>query len=79
MTGRSDRALCGSRLTMSGWSRTRGSYWSLTSTASSGVHGYEKQGVAFVQTRRRGYHLLSASRADAAEALHVRVRASRPR
>jgi hypothetical protein len=51
----------------------------LTSTASSGVHGYEKQGVAFVQTRRRGYHLLSANRADAAEALHVRARASRPR
>jgi hypothetical protein len=38
------------------------------------VHGYQKQGVGFGYTRRRGYHPLLASRADTGEVLHVRLR-----
>jgi hypothetical protein len=38
------------------------------------VHGYQKQGVGFGYTKRRGYHPLLASRADSGEVLHVRLR-----
>jgi hypothetical protein len=38
------------------------------------VHGYQKQGVGFGYTRRRGYHPLLASRAGTGEVLHVRLR-----
>ena len=38
------------------------------------VHGYEKRGVGFGYTKRRGYHPLVASRADSGEVLHVRLR-----
>jgi Transposase DDE domain group 1 len=38
------------------------------------VHGYQKQGVGFGYTKRRGYHPLLASRADTGEVLHVRLR-----
>ena len=38
------------------------------------VHGYEKQGVGFGYTKRRGYHPLMASRAGTGEVLHVRLR-----
>jgi hypothetical protein len=38
------------------------------------VHGYQKEGVGFGYTRRRGYHPLLASRADTGEVLHVRLR-----
>ena len=38
------------------------------------VHGYQKQGVGFGYTKRRGYHPLVASRADSGEVLHVRLR-----
>lgn len=38
------------------------------------VHGYEKEGVGFGYTKRRGYHPLLASRADTGEVLHVRLR-----
>ncbi|HLW94554.1 MAG TPA: IS1380 family transposase [Solirubrobacteraceae bacterium] len=38
------------------------------------VHGYQKQGVGFGYTKRRGYHPMLASRADTGEVLHVRLR-----
>ena len=38
------------------------------------VHGYEKEGVGFGYTRRRGYHPMLACRADTGEVLHVRLR-----
>jgi DDE family transposase len=38
------------------------------------VHGYEKEGVGFGYTKRRGYHPMLASRADTGEVLHVRLR-----
>jgi hypothetical protein len=38
------------------------------------VHGYQKQGVGFGYTKRRGYHPLMASRAGTGEVLHVRLR-----
>jgi hypothetical protein len=38
------------------------------------VHGYQKEGVGFGYTKRRGYHPLLASRADTGEVLHVRLR-----
>ena len=38
------------------------------------VHGYQKEGVGFGYTRRRGYHPMLASRADTGEVLHVRLR-----
>jgi len=38
------------------------------------VHGYQKQGVGFGYTKRRGYHPMLASRADSGEVLHVRLR-----
>jgi Transposase DDE domain group 1 len=38
------------------------------------VHGYEKQGVGFGYTKKRGYHPLVASRADSGEVLHIRLR-----
>jgi hypothetical protein len=38
------------------------------------VHGYQKQGVGFGYTKKRGYHPLMASRADTGEVLHVRLR-----
>jgi hypothetical protein len=38
------------------------------------VHGYQKQGVGFGYTKRRGYHPLMASRSDTGEVLHVRLR-----
>src|SRR5256884_3755167 len=38
------------------------------------VHGYEKEGVGFGYTKRRGYHPMLASRADSGEVLHVRLR-----
>jgi hypothetical protein len=38
------------------------------------VCGYEKQGVGFGYTKRRGYHPLLASRAGTGEVLHVRLR-----
>jgi hypothetical protein len=39
------------------------------------VHGYQKQGVGFGYTHKRGYHPLMASRADTGEVLHIRRRA----
>ncbi|HEY2536117.1 MAG TPA: IS1380 family transposase [Solirubrobacteraceae bacterium] len=41
------------------------------------VHGYQKQGVGFGYTKRRGYHPMLASRADTGEVLHVRLRHGR--
>ena len=41
------------------------------------VHGYQKQGVGFGYTKRRGYHPMLASRADTGEVLHVRLRNGR--
>jgi hypothetical protein len=38
------------------------------------VHGYQKEGVGFGYTKRRGYHPMLASRADTGEVLHVRLR-----
>lgn len=38
------------------------------------VHGYQKEGVGFGYTRRRGYHPMLASRAGTGEVLHVRLR-----
>jgi hypothetical protein len=38
------------------------------------VHGYQKQGVGFGYTKKRGYHPMLASRADTGEVLHVRLR-----
>jgi Transposase DDE domain group 1 len=38
------------------------------------VHGYEKEGVGFGYTKRRGYHPMLASRAETGEVLHVRLR-----
>lgn len=38
------------------------------------VHGYEKEGVGFGYTKRRGYHPMLASRAGTGEVLHVRLR-----
>jgi len=38
------------------------------------VHGYQKQGVGFGYTKKRGYHPILASRADSGEVLHVRLR-----
>lgn len=38
------------------------------------AYGYQKQGVGFGYTKRRGYHPLLASRADTGEVLHVRLR-----
>jgi len=38
------------------------------------VHGYQKQGVGFGYTHKRGYHPLMASRADTGEVLHIRLR-----
>jgi len=38
------------------------------------VCGYQKQGVGFGYTKRRGYHPMLASRADTGEVLHVRLR-----
>ena len=38
------------------------------------VCGYEKEGVGFGYTKRRGYHPMLASRADTGEVLHVRLR-----
>ena len=37
------------------------------------VHGYQKEGVGFGYTKRRGYHPMLASRADTGEVLHVRL------
>src|SRR5664279_4048432 len=41
------------------------------------VHGYQKQGVGFGYTKRRGYHPMLASRGDTGEVLHVRLRNGR--
>jgi hypothetical protein len=41
------------------------------------VHGYQKQGVGFGYTKRRGYHPMLASRAGTGEVLHVRLRNGR--
>jgi hypothetical protein len=38
------------------------------------VHGFQKQGVGFGYTRKRGYHPLLASRAGTGEVLHLRLR-----
>jgi hypothetical protein len=38
------------------------------------VCGYQKEGVGFGYTKRRGYHPMLASRADSGEVLHVRLR-----
>jgi hypothetical protein len=38
------------------------------------AYGYQKQGVGFGYTKRRGYHPMLASRADTGEVLHVRLR-----
>jgi hypothetical protein len=38
------------------------------------VHGYQKQGVGFGYTKRRGYHPMLASRAGTGEVLHIRLR-----
>ncbi len=38
------------------------------------IHGYQKQGVGFGYTKRRGYHPMLASRAGSGEVLHVRLR-----
>lgn len=38
------------------------------------VHGYQKEGVGFGYTKKRGYHPMLASRADTGEVLHVRLR-----
>ena len=41
------------------------------------VHGYQKQGVGFGYTKRRGYHPMLACRAETGEVLHVRLRNGR--
>jgi len=38
------------------------------------AYGYEKEGVGFGYTKRRGYHPLLASRAGTGEVLHIRLR-----
>lgn len=38
------------------------------------VHGFQKQGVGFGYTRKRGYHPILASRAGTGEVLHLRLR-----
>jgi Transposase DDE domain group 1 len=38
------------------------------------AYGYEKEGVGFGYTKRRGYHPMLASRAGTGEVLHVRLR-----
>ena len=38
------------------------------------AYGYQKEGVGFGYTKRRGHHPMLASRADTGEVLHVRLR-----
>jgi hypothetical protein len=38
------------------------------------AYGYQKQGVGFGYTKRRGYHPMLASRAGTGEVLHIRLR-----